>query len=82
MNCFFTRMLCDPIPPFNHALTPTKFGNKHWSELGYSFLLYPCGELFILKLLIALTQMPLKFIVRLGLLINQIILEPLLLIGV
>ena len=60
MNGFFTRMLRDPIPLFNHALTPTPtlFGHKHWSELGFSFLLYPCEELFILKLLIALTQMP------------------------
>ena len=58
MNGFFTRMLCDPIPPFNHRLTPTHFRRKHWSELGYSFLLYPCEELFILKLLTALKQMP------------------------
>ena len=58
MNGFFTRMLCDPIPPFNHTLTRTHFGHKRRSELGYSFLLYPREELFILKLLIALTQMP------------------------
>ena len=42
----------------SHILTPTHFGHKHRSELSYSFLLYPCEELFILKLLIALTQMP------------------------
>lgn len=58
MNGFFTRMSCDPIPPINHRLTPTHFGYEHRSELGYSFLFYPCEELFILKLLIALTQMP------------------------
>jgi len=57
MNGLFTMMLCDPIPLFNHTLAPTHFGHKHQSELGYSFLFYPCEELFILKLLIALTQM-------------------------